>query len=483
MLAMLVRWASHESTPPTMKVLLSLIIPVILCLIVTPSAAQMPGHWEKTVLCTKCNAPAGIDFSGSENGVIVLETQRLGGTPPPQKTSVYSTIDGGASWLLNLDTVSHPILYDDKVVLRDGHLMINCFIQATMHSADLGRSIIVMGREFVYDLDFMASSPSTLFRITKPTDRSIDYVVSRDSGRSFSSIHKLEFADYNIMSAKLVDTNEMWVIIHGAFDGPVVKRRRLLHTMNKGESWRDVYPFDTSGVDGNLTAFGNARKTLESMVLGSNPGSLYLLSNFYKIGTPEQRLFDLLFTTNNGDSWVGDSSHVIEADPIFDVDLLRNPDGSQLWLLLSNAQTLAYSPDNAKTWVHDSETFKDNPIHYMLWKDSVTGFAVTHTSDSTLAFWKYIPNPSGVEHLDDHPKTYFKLASTVLKGEKLRALATQPLSGQFAVYDILGRMVWTGSVKAARSETLELDVPSLPGVYFLSYSQGSQRQSVRYVRD
>lgn len=452
---------------------------------------EMSGTWEKTILCKPCPPPAGIAFDESI-GVIVLKSQRLGGFPPPHRTTVYATLNGGITWDAKIDTIYHSLVPGGvAAVLHNGLLVMNSFGGATTVSTDLGDSIEVINREPELEYDFHSPSAETLFRLKGPVqnERRLEFAVSRDTGRSYTAVSVLQLPEDDlILSARFRDSNEIWVSVVNSPPSPSLRKlRRLLYSLDQGANWNEVFPFgslDTAGVNANNSFFGNGGSSVyEGIQPGAEPGTLYLLSNSWKSNTPERKLMDLLLTTDYGKTWTGDSSHVIPDHPYIDVEFIRNPVGSKLWLLLSNKQTLAYSSDNSKTWVHDSVTFRGNPITHMLWKDSLTGYVLTYSADSVLAFWKYIPGRWSVQHLDDPPKPYFKLQSTVLTIGALRAMATRPLAGQFAVYDILGRMVWSADVTAARSESIELDVPSLAGNYFLVYIQGFQRQSVRYVHE
>jgi hypothetical protein len=173
---------------------------------------------------------------------------------------------------------------------------------------------------------------------------------------------------------------------------------------------------------------------------------------------------------------------VRDGSPYLDISMFRNSHGSTLWLVWADSQTVSYSSDNGAHWVHDSATFRGNPVMNMLWKDSVTGYVLTFTKDSTLTFWKYLLEPSSVEHLHNAPKRFIKLPSSVVTNGKMKLLALQALHGDVKVFDALGRIVWESSIIASKSQYIDLDVPASTGVYFLQYSNGNDRQTLRYIR-
>lgn len=450
--------------------------------------AQMPGHWAKATICTHCSPPVSLDFENSTSGVIVLASKRMGGSGPPQRTSIFVTHNGGTSWSLNVDTIYVRILRGDKAVVRNGHLLINSREGGILHSRDYGDSLETMYKERpLGEYDFIAANPSTMLIASRPGNDSYQTAevrISRDSGRSFELLSTLEDTSYNILNVRFKDTNEFWARLVYRFDLGSRKSGRLIFTTNQGMTWSDVYPFDISELRNGEASFGNGwvYYPYEGLSFGAESGTVYLLQNFIERQGKVVSQIDLLLTTDHGKTWTSDSTHTIGERYLMDVDLIRNPSGTNLWLVTGEKKTLAYSPDNAKTWHHDSTTFRGDSILHMLWKDSVNGYVLSY-KDSTVNFWKFVPGPSRVEHLDGYPTTFVRLAASVSSAGSLRVLALRPLSGEFSVYDILGRMVWRSPIAAATSEWIELDVPSSAGVYFLTYSQGTQRQTLRYVRE
>lgn len=450
---------------------------------------EMPGHWQKTILCVSCPPPAGLAFEGM-TGAIVLQTRPLGLSF--SQSRVFSTTDGGESWKSKFDTITaFGIHRDFGIALRGGLLILEGW-GGTILSNDLGDSMEVNQRMLEMDYDFYAASPSALFRLKAPlqNERVLEYAVSRDSGKTYSEISTLELpVEDFVLSARIRDSNEIWTITGGnsAISGP--KLKRLHYSLDQGRNWQEVFPLhafgtDTTGVRGGNSFFGNGgSSTYEGLHPGSEAGSLYLVQNAWKGGTSQRILFDLIISTDYGQSWRGDSSHSRSESLIMDVEFIRNQTGRKLWLVTLDRQIVGYSPDNARTWVHDSVTFIDNPITDMLWMDSVSGYVLTHTLDSTLTFWRFIPGSSSVEHLDNNTRSYFRLPSAVARNGRLRVLAVQPLAGEMMAFDVLGRVVWKRSVYAAKSELLELELPSFDGVFFLSYFSGFLRQSVRYVQE
>jgi hypothetical protein len=450
---------------------------------------EMPGNWQKTILCGSCPPPAGLAFDGM-TGAIVLQTRPLGLSF--SQTRVFSTTDGGESWRSRFDTItSFGIQRDFGIALRAGLLIVEGW-GGTILSDDLGDSMEVNQRMLEMDYDFYAASSKALFRLKAPlqNERVLEYTVSRDSGKTYSEISTLELpAEDFVLSARIRDSNEIWTITGGnsTVSGP--KLKRLHYSLDQGRNWQEVFPLhafgtDTTGVRGGNSFFGNGgASTYEGLQPGSDAGSLYLVQNAWKGGTSERKFFDLIVTTDYGQSWRGDSSHTRSESLIMDVEFIRNPSESKLWMVTLDQQIVGFSPDNALTWVHDSVTFIDNPITHMLWMDSVRGYVLTHTADSTLTFWRFISSSAHAEHLDTYPGSYFRLPSEVASNGRLRVHALQPLAGELIVLDVLGRVVWRRPVYAVKSELLEFDLPLRLGVYFLTYTAESLRQSARFVQE
>jgi photosystem II stability/assembly factor-like uncharacterized protein len=473
----------------TIKASYPIFVLAVLVSAMSSAFAQMPGHWESTIVCTHCNSSVGLDFSNRSRGVIVLETQELGGSVPrPVKTMTYSTNDGGKNWELALDTMYCPMLNSngyppEQIVLHGDHLVVNQLWGATSHSDDFVNSFKVFYRDFLRELDFRSTDPATLFRVTQSyqDNHKAEYIVSRDSGKSYSNIFTLESSKFHsINDVRIRDTNEIWARLLASNQGDSSKASRLIYTRDQGKNWIDVYPFDTTKMRSSNMTFGNSDLPNEGLIHGAEPGSFYLLQNW---STLRKSYIDLLYTTDYGVTWHADSSHTHKSSPYFDHIFLRNPAGSKLWTFFTDMQTVAYSPDNGKTWAHDSVTFKGSQIKNMLWKDSVTGYILTFSKDSTVTFWSFVPGASNVENHINHNKDFFRLVSSVANEGNIRIRAVKPLAGKMSAFDMLGRIVWSKSVHAERSETIELDIRSTHGVYFLNYSEGEQQQTARYIQE
>lgn len=466
------------------SVVLALFVSLVLLLgTVVPSSAQIPGRWESTVVCTKCLEPAGLDFENSLTGVISLESQQVFLFPGSAFLRIYVTFDGGATWQMRWDTVTTAITPGDEVALRNGHLLINSWVGGTLHSSDYGHSIETFWQPASYQLDFFAAAPSTLMKLDRANWIDFDTIVvsvSRDSGRTFSTLGRYNDTSFYVVNAWFRDSSEFWLNLQYRNDLKPRKSNKLIYTKDQGASWFNVYPLDTAGPLGTNNMLAGLGSYREGLVFGVTPGVLYLLGNGYWLPDRGFSSWDFLVTTDDGASWSGDTTPWSHPTRMRNGTFMRNSHGTHLWFVHKGSQTIAYSADNGSTWDFDSVTFKDNPIRQMIWKDSVSGYAISYSKDSTLTFWKYVPDAARVEHIPTSRK-YMRLVSTVASRGTLRVVAMRDLSGSLEISDVLGRVVWTGSIDATRAQETSITVPASPGVYVLRYSGRTGSQSISYV--
>lgn len=458
----------------------------ILILVALPAYSQMPGNWKQSIVCNHCQPPLGIDFDSTGHGVILLQPQRIG--LKTHATSILFTTDLGESWVLHRDTI--PLIdvgVGDKIGVRGDAVTILSHFGTTLRATSYGDSVEILARRsssYEYDYYLLPAARHLVARSPEADEHILEIMVGADTGSEYSVLSTTTLAsDDFIGKLRFQDSTQIWMTVFNApGGGGLPKLPRLLYSSDRGVNWKDVYPFDTTGVNGSNSSFGyGSTIPYEGISPGYESGSVYLLYNFYKAGTPESRTLDILFSTDYGKTWTGDSTHVISKKPYVDVELIRNSGGRNLWLVLGNRQTVAYSPDNAKTWLHDSLTFKGTRIVSMIWKDSVTGYVLTYSTDSTLAFWRYSTGPSSVEHYDNYPSKIFRLRSSFAISGHIKLQALQPVTAKAIAYDIMGREIWKGKVQASTFETLELELPNIPGVYFFTVQQGTNRQSLRYL--
>jgi photosystem II stability/assembly factor-like uncharacterized protein len=421
-------------------------------------------------------------------GVIELVSQLIGTPDVPFWAQTLVTRDGGSSWISNIDTAFVRVYYGDLVQIRDEHLVIaSRLTNTTFHSDDFGANMEMIRGDITENLDILLTSPATQFRAVAFRDafQKVDIQVSYDSGATFSLLTTLADTSYHVHSFKFKDSNEFWAVLGPRTDIKPLKRGKVLYSKDHGLNWTEVFPFDTIGTDWASAQFGigTSFNGNEGLMLGKTPGTVYLINCVFKPKTPEHRHYGLLVTTDYGLSWRGDTTQHRDGYPYTDISLLRNSRGSELWQVSADSQTLGYSSDNGISWMHDSVTFRGNNIVQMLWKDSTHAYALSFTKkDSILTFWKYTEGSSHVEHLDNPHNRYFRMPSSLLLVGKIRVYALQPIDGEMAVYDVLGRLIWSKAVKASASEKLELDVPNTTGVFILAYTGGQGKQSERYIR-
>lgn len=468
-----------------MKLISVLLLAVATFAEVSPSLAQLPGYWIPTTICQPCESPTGLAVD-SNTAVVILKSSFRGFET--WHTETYYTSDKGNSWSRHIDTLALPVQSGDPMYLHNNQLVVSQSKGGTIHSRDYGRSFQEYRHDPQQDLDAFSPDPSTIVRIAYRNEelQEVDVLMSRDSGMTFEHLTSLIYPDYNILQARIKDTNEFWVAMHGRYDqGSPVKRRRLLVTTNQGKAWSEVFPLDTNGTTGTGTNFGYGTddNRYDGMTPGKRKGSLYLLSNWYKSTSVDSRFFSLLYTTDFGKTWGQDSTHVIPSSPRFDVQFMRNSQDSQLWLIHHDSQSVSFTPDNAKTWYKDSTTFRGHPVEEMVWESASKGYVLTYSKDSTITFWRFVPGPSSVEHYQNGPRAFFRLLSSWMRDDILTFYSIEPLSGEFTVRDILGRVIWRKGLSTNKGELNDLSIPVSRGVFFLTYRDGDQQQSARFIQD
>jgi len=447
------------------------------------SYAQVPGSWKKETLCTSCYEPGAIDYFDKMNGIIVCER------PTDTVGNVYRTTDGGVSWqLIN----SVPGILGARKRNQNPNTL-KYFESGNVSIFNKGRGMMVYSVDSLTtwsvaeapgtfdDIAVCLSDPSTIFRLSRSVQQYFrtKLLVSYDTGYFFEGRTDLVLdSNHAPGNGIFLDSCDIWmtaVVIVTAYDTSL--RVKLFHTTDCGAQWSEAYPYDTlQGLSMRYSYFGN-----NGMVMGANRGTLYFLDNFYRHGSQDQRISDLLFTTDNGATWKADSTNLSEGTR-GNTRLLSNPSGTVLWSVFQDRKTIAYSPDNGNTWYYDSTTFRNDSISIMHWEDSSQGYILTF-KDSVFNLYTYIP-PAGIEHQPNfNSKLYFTVYPTLVAGSTLSVHAVQPIQGTFEVYDVLGRYHMSRAIRLDAKASAVLNIGDLAsGIYLITLRMGSEVITARFVK-
>lgn len=447
--------------------------------------AQLPGTWERTILCLQCSEPAAMDFYDASNGIVINNSKYLG----PGKGSIwfsYRTTDSGKNWTLLADSTSAGI-YGATI---GGPKPIKYFTSGAISIFTGGRHVYSLDSGISWNIAALPRDDQRAVYISDIATHhqvSTPYVsggyitkiqVSYDSGYTYETTETL-FIDslHGFWKACFADSNDIWVAI-GTRD--TVQPELLYHSQDGGRLWEIIYPY------GEPAAWAFSAFAIDGIIPGANKGTIYLLGN--KLRTPAygRKYFNILYTTDNGQTWTGDSTNIDTTEALGNIFLTRylyNPAGTQLWSVLWDNKTVAYSPNNGKNWYYDSTTFKNENISFMVWKDSMQGYLLTYT-DSIINFYKYIPPQGAVEKLPNPGmKGYFTLYPTVTSSNSLTIGSLRQLGGSFELYDVLGRHYLSKAVALVAKETLQLNLPDMPpGVYFLTLRADGEAITARFVK-
>ena len=425
--------------------------------------AQIPGHWEKHIVCDHCTTPENIIFADSIRGFILSD-----GTPNYAKSNSYRTSDGGKSWIHISDTVrgidfnalfsGMPILYTPE-----GFIM-SYYISGLCTSHDTGRTWLInpTPSDKAIKGGFIASNSKYYILTTEFFTGSKPQVMfTVDSGRTFLLISD------SIMSTKTAhtpifnDSTNVWLSLWSQGDS----RYQLYHSVDDGKTWNESFPVDTN----KATFF------FYSIVKGSSKGRIYLLSS----GSMQilGQKYDFLFTTDNGITWGGSTKNN------GNIYILQNSRNAEVWAVMNDQHTIGYSDNNGKDWFYDSVTFKNDLIQSMIWKDSTHANILCY-QDSTTNLYKYIP-PTYTVNSTVYFQTGapFKIFPTITS-DRFHFLPTQPLNGVIAVYDILGRQVLKTplNVQIGQQQIFSLS-GFLSGIYFVTVNSNGELNTGRVIKE
>jgi hypothetical protein len=455
--------------------------------------AQVPGGWEKHVVCTKCsfdyytNTPytGKLVFSDAYHGMLVGDDDRdydVFDTTEGSTSRVYITSDGGVTWTKH--AARNSVLWDLeglKYITPD--FAAGFYSYGTVYTTDQGfHWHFIHGRNPQYQfLSGIVYSPSTFYELSTPNinnfypgDSPAFVESSLDTGNTFQLISNTFAAgNAHFEAAVMHDSMNIWALISDS----VSSNTSCIKTTDGGLHWNRSFPTDTT--DGKTLVFSNQYFGNEE------PGSFYLRnstvidrSHKYVISQ-----FDFLFTTDGGASWQADSSHHGR------LPFLTSSGKNKLWGFIGtrdqhyhyHCDTLAYSPNNGKNWYYDTESIKGDSVVFMTWKDSTHGYIISY-KDSTITFAKYIPPLSEVIG-KTMPYLAFNLVPSITTGI-IHLTSYQAFSGAISVYDVLGRLQMQKALVFSNGEEKDFSLSGLPsGMYFIVYASGGMYNSARIIKE
>ena len=349
--------------------------------------AQVPGSWVKYEVCAHCTPPLTAAFANTLEGFVMGSRSWRG------RTNTYRTSDGGKTWVHFSDTVQiihydsttageliifdskftdAPILYDPSgyigIITDDG----------VCKSHDTGRYFSVWRPLPGRIKTGMIQDPSTSIILTgyvyNEFNTRLQLRITHDSGKNFEPYCQEFSVRGNVQTACIQDSVNAWFAASNHGD----TTNRLYHTMDGGQSWKAVFPADTTLI---------GRFSYE-IIKGAATNTIFLVSDIGYLQILGQN-YNFLFTTDNGVSWSG--TWTLHGDIYWNSNhVLQNPRSSELWCVLSNQHTIAYSTNNGTNWAYDSVTFKNDSIANMIWQDSAHAFILGY-KDSTIHLYTYVP--------------------------------------------------------------------------------------------
>ncbi len=470
------------------KYLLNLLLVLSLLFFHLPLHAQIPGHWEKHVVCTKCSfidyanlfPIAKLDFSDPNHGMIVGddndETDFALFDPGTQKTCrVYYTSDGGVTWSKH---AAANLVLNDMQGFRflTPNFAAGFNTVGTVYTTDQGShwNVIWSRAPLQLFLSGKVFSQKTFYQVCNTQSRHSALVESsQDTGNSFQLLSAAKSTDKYLFFAGVMDDSlNIWALVRDS--GTL--NTSILRTTNGGLNWQESYPIDTTA--GRFLIHSNS-------YFGNEDPNAFYLRNFTYVDKShaEISLFDLLYTTDGGNNWEVDSSNHRR------LAFATSSGKDRIWAFIGMrdftnrylCDTLAYSPNNGKTWYYDTESIRGDSVVSMMWKDSTHGYILSY-KDSTITFAKYIP-PSNDVIVTTMPYLAFNLTPTITT-DIIHLTSYQAFNGTISFYDILGRLQMQSAMTFSNNEEKDLSLSGLSrGMYFVTYSSGGMSNFARIIKE
>ena len=430
--------------------------------------AQTPGTWISSKVCDHCTEPFNVVFADNLHGFLISE-----GTQGYKKSNMYKTEDGGLTWQ-HITSASKNIYFDIKfadipMFFKLPATIITEVIDGTVLSVDTGHTWVLKPLKGAgTELTALINDPinilvlgGTFFNASNP-----QILVSHDTGNTFEKIGQTSSSIKTTQSACIIDSTNAWF---GAMDTPKDSIESLYHTVDGGETWKQVFPVDT-----NLIG-----KFYFEIHKGSDKNTIYLVNNYHLeiLG----KSYDFLFTTDNGLTWGGkytDNHHVLNG---LLNHVLRNPRGKETWCVLDDHHTIGYSTNYGINWTYDSTTFRNDSIIDMIWQDSVHGYILGY-QDSIIHLYTYSQNNS-VPFIVNYIHAPFKIIPSITSNI-FHLLPLEPLKGIISIHDIFGRKIFEERLNTSGNTPIEFSLSDYAsGVYFISYYSGDYMILFKVVKE
>ena len=439
----------------------------------------MPGTWKQIQVCTHCT-PFAFAFSDSLNGLLIAKPS----SHLYSKSIVFRTSDGGDHWEL-VDTIadngSLAILNPEPFYYpKAGH----AFFLTTYNwvTSDTGRLWMEVPfyqqrpiTEKFYDI-------RTIFLLSiGQTFRGMNIYVSRDTSNLFSFYSDPIFPQsYYIKDALILDSLNILLSCLDTND----TRTLYFKSTNGGNTWDQFFIADPVAFKTGST---------QHFVRGLNQTSIYIVGDQ---GLQHPNI-DFFFSTDNGKTWDVDSIHGAQ------VYRLANAGGSQLWAFIGKkppvsfggyrnnlgqdkkyfADTLGFSPNDGKTWFHDTKTFIGDTMISMQWISSTDGFIMTER-DSSAIIYKFREMSSIKEQSNSTVSNLQFSIIPSITSDEMTIIPHELLEGMLSIYDILGRKIMQEPLHVISGEKKKYSLAGFStGMYLVSVSSRGKVTSVRFVKD
>ncbi len=449
------------------------------------SFSQVPGTWEKHIICHDCSISGPIDFADENHGMLIGKDSSYDDSNKNTifVANVYLTSDGGITWkkheskftTLNLRSLTYigssfasGFTFNKAIQITTDNGMTWSFTQSTPPHENF-----LCGQIFP-NLDYYIFSTLTHGKYIESYLRR-----SHDTAQTFQIISDtLASGNLGLYEGFMQDSLNIWTSVNV---DPFYNGISYLHTVDGGLHWTHLYPI---GIQEDTLLFPSAQ------MIGNRTGSFYLVNTgaVDSLRTKLIYLYDLLFTTDGGASWQADSSQNGR------LAFVANSGGSKLWAFIGDtyhdrlrSDTLAYTPNNGKNWYYDLKAIKGDSVTSMMWKDSSHGYIISY-KNSTYTFAKYIPPTTSVEATrivyfrpGDHPA--FNVTPTITTGI-IHLHPIEAFSGTMAIYDILGRLQFQSQLTASLGDVKEFSLSDLSrGMYCIVFSKEGHYSSVRVIKE
>ena len=428
----------QKSFSPALSIL------IFLSLFSIDAFSQMPGSWQRIKVSDHAT-PLAFAFADSLNGLLMAHPNTSSSAISGE---IFRTSDGGEHWKLVCDTgVSSVSVFEPEPFHypQVGHAYYfnasSCYIT---HDTGNIWTYAFYDQNLRYDESAIFYSPGTSFRTTTGdfTNKSINVEVSRDSSITY---------DFNtVYSAK------SWLFSYYFKDAIFLDSLTILASMGLA-NYQPIYFKSTDGGNSWTEFFITNKENYlldgsQHFVKGLNGTSLYIVG---PQGNQHPEV-DFFYSTDIGNTWNLDSTH---KGTIY---RLANPANTELWgfvgkhiyeyakdlvALVENkgkpfADTLAYSPDNGKTWYHDTHTFIGDTMVQMLWLSGTNGFIMTYR-DSATFIYKFHQTSGVKEPQPAIGSDIMDLIPDVLHTNSVRISLAHKEHAEVILYDIMGRTIMT----------------------------------------